>query len=136
MTVDEYFDQFNIHELTINEAQDRIETIRPILNQIVDNYQLFKNTFELLGMVSKNGTPIQVIQQTKYQLDQYEDILGDLRDELQLNDVMLRNWESGFADFPSEKDGKPIWYCFEPHEQNISHYHDFSLGCSWRKAIE
>ena len=47
----------------------------------------------------------------------------------------LKNVEEGVVDFLSEKDGRPIFLCWIPDEDEISYYHEIDSGYDERKYL-
>lgn len=54
-----------------------------------------------------------------------------------LNDlgIELRDASSGLVDFPSERDGQPIYLCWNLSEDHIGHWHSRDTGFSDRQLL-
>jgi len=133
---DEYFSDFHIHSTSFEDAQQKLDQVTPVLNEIVENFRHFKDTFNNLEQVSSHNGSVSEISQTRYQLDMYEEKLGILNRSLVEQNILLRDWELARIDFGSDINGRPIWLCYQPDEQQINHYHEFNFSCDWRKSID
>ena len=49
--------------------------------------------------------------------------------------IVLRDPESGLVDFPSERDGKPVFLCWKLGEERVAFYHGSRSGMSGRKPL-
>ncbi len=69
---------------------------------------------------------------------EYWDALSTLRRELErLNGfgVLLRDPETGLVDFPSTRDGNPVFLCWRLGEQRVGYWHGGHSGFAGRKPI-
>jgi hypothetical protein len=49
--------------------------------------------------------------------------------------ILLRDPETGLVDFPSERDGRPVYLCWRLGEERVSHWHDLESGFAQRKPL-
>jgi hypothetical protein len=49
--------------------------------------------------------------------------------------ILLRDPETGLVDFPSEREGRPVYLCWRLGEERISHWHDLESGFAGRKPL-
>lgn len=47
--------------------------------------------------------------------------------------VQLRDLQMGLVDFPSRRDGRPIWLCWRLSDPELAHWHGTDEGFSTRK---
>jgi hypothetical protein len=47
--------------------------------------------------------------------------------------VQLRDLQQGLVDFPSQRDGRPIWLCWRLSDPELAHWHGTDEGFSSRK---
>lgn len=62
----------------------------------------------------------------------------DLRAELEWlagHGVLLRDAEEGLVDFPSERDGQPMYLCWRLDEAGIGWWHDLTSGFVGRRPL-
>ncbi len=49
--------------------------------------------------------------------------------------VVLRDPETGLVDFPSERDGRPVFLCWQLGEGRVAHWHDPEAGFAGRRPL-
>jgi hypothetical protein len=74
------------------------------------------------------GAPGRVVSEAFLQLQR---TLG----ELQEMEVVLRDLERGLVDFPSMRDGREVYLCWEAGETEIEFWHDIDAGYGGRKPL-
>jgi hypothetical protein len=74
------------------------------------------------------GAPGRVVSEAFLQLQR---TLG----ELQAMEVVLRDLERGLVDFPSMRDGREVYLCWESGETEIEFWHDIDAGYGGRKPL-
>jgi hypothetical protein len=55
--------------------------------------------------------------------------------ELQEGEIVLRDLERGLVDFPSLRDGREVYLCWEEGEQEIGFWHDLEGGYAGRQPL-
>ena len=55
--------------------------------------------------------------------------------ELQAMEVVLRDLDRGLVDFPSIRDGREVFLCWEEGEDEISFWHDLDSGYGGRRPL-
>jgi hypothetical protein len=55
--------------------------------------------------------------------------------ELQEMEVVLRDLERGLLDFPSVRDGREVYLCWEEGEDTIGYWHDLDTGYGGRRPL-
>jgi hypothetical protein len=43
---------------------------------------------------------------------------------------------SGHVDFRGEYEGRPVFFCWSPEEQSVTHVHALGLDCRYRESVE
>ena len=56
--------------------------------------------------------------------------------ELQEMGVVLRDLDRGLADFPSLRDGREVYLCWEEGEDEVRHWHEPDTGFDGRRPLE
>jgi hypothetical protein len=56
--------------------------------------------------------------------------------ELEAMDIVLRDADHGLVDFPSMRDGREVYLCWQEGEDSVRFYHDLESGFAGRKPIE
>jgi hypothetical protein len=55
--------------------------------------------------------------------------------ELQAMEVVLRDLDRGLVDFPSIRDGREVFLCWEQGEDEIGYWHDLDAGYGGRRPL-
>jgi hypothetical protein len=55
--------------------------------------------------------------------------------ELEAMDIVLRDADRGLVDFPSMRDGREIYLCWQQGEEDIAFWHDPDAGFAGRRPI-
>jgi hypothetical protein len=55
--------------------------------------------------------------------------------ELQAMEVVLRDLDRGLVDFPSIRDGREVFLCWEEGEDEIGFWHDLDTGYGGRRPL-
>ncbi|MFL5782321.1 MAG: DUF2203 domain-containing protein [Thermoleophilaceae bacterium] len=55
--------------------------------------------------------------------------------ELQAMEVVLRDLDRGLVDFPSVRDGREVFLCWEQGEDEIGYWHDVDAGYGGRRPL-
>ena len=55
--------------------------------------------------------------------------------ELQAMEVVLRDLDRGLVDFPSIRDGREVFLCWEEGEDEIGFWHDLDAGYGGRQPL-
>jgi hypothetical protein len=55
--------------------------------------------------------------------------------ELQAMDVVLRDLDRGLVDFPSVRDDREVYLCWEEGEDGIAFWHDLDAGHAGRRPV-
>lgn len=99
--------------------------------------------------------------QLRASLENYDDRLGELRTpgadlggavvnawvrtiadvktvllEFHRREIQLKDLDRGLLDFPSIKEGKEVFLCWEQEEEDIEFWHDLDTGYAGRERLE
>ena len=55
--------------------------------------------------------------------------------ELQAMEVVLRDLDRGLVDFPSIRDGREVFLCWEEGEDEVAYWHDLDAGYGGRRRL-
>jgi hypothetical protein len=55
--------------------------------------------------------------------------------EFEQREIQLKDLDRGLVDFPSLRDGREVFLCWEKSEDDIEHWHDLDTGYSNRQGI-
>ena len=69
---------------------------------------------------------------------EYSDALALLKREterLSAASILLRDVETGLVDFPSERDGEPMFLCWKLGEDEVAFWHPVDTGIAGRRPL-
>ena len=55
--------------------------------------------------------------------------------ELRERGIVLRDLDRGLVDFPSERDGREVYLCWEEGEDEVGYWHDLDSGYGGREPL-
>jgi hypothetical protein len=124
--------QFSKH-YTLEEARALLPDVRQWLEGLEQGQQrlgdLDKRLAELMdGGADVGGEPA----------NQLVRVLADCKDLLQEfrgREIQIKDLERGLLDFPSLRDGREIFLCWEKEEDDIQFWHDLESGYAGREPI-
>jgi hypothetical protein len=107
-------------------VSERIERLRAARQGLTDD-----EAREALGEAAPGnggGEPGRVVSEAFLEL---RAALG----ELQGLDVLLRDLDRGLVDFPSLRDGREVYLCWEEGEHEIAYWHEPDSGYAGRRPL-
>jgi hypothetical protein len=55
---------------------------------------------------------------------------------IQRHGVVIKDVSVGLLDFPSERDGRPVFLCWKPGESAVGYWHDIEGGYAGRQPLD
>ena len=138
MTVDS---EKRTRRFTLAEANASLPLVRAITGDIVELTQSMMDRRERLQYLKQGRDPRRSdIYQDE--LDDIEQILDAdaarlkvLVDELTDLGVELKSLPEGLIDFPSTRNGRPVYLCWKYDEPEVAYWHELNAGFSGRQAL-
>jgi hypothetical protein len=65
-------------------------------------------------------------------------LMGDIRiviQEFEQREIQIKDLDRGLIDFPTLREGREVFLCWEKSEEDIDHWHDLDTGYSNRQGI-
>jgi hypothetical protein len=113
-------DQFD-HHFTEDEAKALLKELLPTIEELMTtrNRKAVGNggshaTGELLGLMQRIGLLVQQIQEAG---------------------VLVKDLDRGLLDFPSEREGRIVFLCWEYGEPELAYWHDIDAGFGGRQPL-
>jgi hypothetical protein len=116
-------DQANAAIPWVQERIDRLRAAREGLNDEEARAALTE-----AGPTNGGGEPGRVVS------DAFVEMRSALI-ELQSMEVVLRDLDRGLVDFPSVRDGREVFLCWEEGEDEIGYWHDTDAGYGGRQPL-
>lgn len=118
-------------EFTVEEANALLPTLRASLERLRSARQAVLAGSERLSAAAAADGGGAVGREVW-------EALATLRRELQAvtrRGVVLRDAESGLVDFPSRRDGRPVFLCWRLGEDRVGYWHDPESGFAGRRPL-
>lgn len=107
----------------IREWLDKLERLTSRLKQVEKRYADLLNAGADLGGPSINQW-INTLADTKCLLDEFAS-----------RQIIIKDLNRGLLDFPSLRDGREVFLCWEKDEEDIEHWHDLETGFTGREPL-
>jgi hypothetical protein len=121
---------------TLEEANDLIPTVRPILLRIQARHNListFREASQAAAQAAQHGGG-GMENGSVYVKSLYE--LGKLTLEIDSLGIQLKDYGRGLIDFPSMRDGRVVLLCWQLGEDDqIEWWHDLETGFAGRQPL-
>jgi hypothetical protein len=119
---------------TLSEAEQTLQTIRPLVEQVVGIYQeIMKDQPELWPAIQKSagngGNP--VLSRLTKSFDRLDELLHKIRD----TGVVLKDIGAGLVDFPARRGDQEVYLCWKHGESGIAFWHEIEAGFAGRQPI-
>jgi hypothetical protein len=124
---------------TVPQANRALPLVRRIAEDIVMQYGRWQEKvreFEMLTTRSRADAPDpgaerlqREVQDLATEIDGYVAELGELG-------VELKDFERGLVDFPGERDGRPVYLCWELGEPEVRFWHELDAGYLGRQPLD
>ena len=122
----------------IDEANDRITDLRPMLEQL----RADRDHIAHLQREHERGRETNGSAEHAEELAEIEDEIREIVRRMQatvsqIDDwgVTLRDIGSGLIDFPALANGRPIWLCWRLGEDDIAWWHESNTGFDSRQPL-
>jgi hypothetical protein len=128
---------------TQEEANEALETVRPLVERLVEARQRLVHAAGKLedveGRVSGNGgglDPDRVHELQERAAEAAADIAG-LVTELEAAGVQVKDLDQGLIDFPAKhpEQGDTVLLCWRLGEDEVAHWHSLEEGFAGRKPL-
>ena len=124
--------QFSKH-YTLEDARDLLPQVRQWLERLECLQQhleaLDKRVESLLRTQDDVGG--ESVNQLAKTLADCKDVLHEFR----LRQIQIKDLRRGLIDFPSLREGREIFLCWEKDEEDIEYWHDLESGYSGRERL-
>jgi hypothetical protein len=130
---------------TADEANRMLPLVRPIVADVVRQWELVHDLEQRLGAVTgrgpqRSGAAVgldaydEELAQTHAELEEEQHKLRSYVQELHDLGVQLKGFD-GLCDFPSVRDGREIFLCWRLGEPEVAFWHDLKTGFAGRQPL-
>lgn len=124
---------------SILQANRALPLVRRIAEDIVVQYRRWQEKVREFEMVTSQSTANapdpraerlqREVQELAAEIDGYIGELTDLG-------VEFKDYERGLVDFPGERDGRPVYLCWQLGEPEVRFWHELEAGFTGRQPID
>lgn len=120
---------------TLEQANRSLVLLQRIVGEVIEEYDRLLRLEEQIEAAEQHNHPTR-LEQARRDLVAAVDRLQCCLEELEDIGVELRDFARGIVDFPAERDGRPISYCWMFGEQTVRHWHEVSDGFASRQPLQ
>jgi hypothetical protein len=126
---------------TLAEARAALADVRPIVERLVesraDQLALRARAAELMAVMAGNGHGTQREQAVKasQEAERAEAAIVECLHALEEIGVVVKSVDAGLVDFPSQRDGRGVFLCWQFGEPDIEYWHGLEEGFAGRKPV-
>jgi hypothetical protein len=119
---------------TLAEANAVVEQIRPWIKEILDTRQRILDRMPevwpvLARSLGNGGSPIASAVDRDYRR------IDDLYHRITAMGVEIKDVNTGLIDFPSLRDDRVVYLCWQYNEERILYWHDIEAGFAGRQPL-
>lgn len=123
---------------TPERANKALPLVKRITEDLVMSYRRWQELVERFELASLRSSGTQVdpdaavlAREVQQAAREVQEFLGELN-EL---GIECKGMEQGLVDFPGERDGVPVYWCWRRGEPEVAHWHPRDSGFAGRQPI-
>jgi hypothetical protein len=123
---------------TVEQANRMLPLVERIVRDIVVTHRDWERSvreFELAAAESRADHPSPRAEALQRETQRLAAEIQGFMGELAALDVEFKGFDLGLVDFPSERDGRPIYLCWKLGEQSIGWWHEVAEGFAGRQPL-
>ncbi len=126
---------------TVDEANKTLPLVRAIVQDITNLAHELRERHERLLRLRPNGrlqlseAHDEELQQVMGELERGQEKMEEYLRELKQLGVELKDPFSGLIDFPSLRNGRPVYLCWRLGEPEVAHWHELEAGFAGRQLL-
>jgi hypothetical protein len=109
----------------LDDLRERLARIREARQTLLRGAQLVKDRVATDGGGADGGRGYWEAQS----------VLRVEIERLAVEDIVLRDPETGLVDFPGEREGRRVWLCWRLGEDRVGHWHELDTGFIGRQPL-
>jgi hypothetical protein len=126
---------------TVAEANNALPLVRAIVRDITELAENLRDRHERLNRL-KPGDRFRLsdaheeeLRQVRAELERGQERMDEYVRELGQLGVELKDYFTGLIDFPSLRNGRPIYLCWRLGEAEVAHWHELEAGFAGRQKL-
>lgn len=127
------------HRFTLELANRSLPLVSRIVKDILETYREWQQcieAFELATAPSRVDRPSAEADALQRRAESLAAAVRGFQAELTALGVEFKGFELGLVDFPGERDGKAIFWCWKYGEPSVQFWHEVDAGFSGRQPVE
>lgn len=123
---------------TAERANKALPLVRRIVDDLVMQYRQWTELVEKFEIASLRSTPDNPDAQAEVlakEVQQAARAIQGFVAELTSLGVECKGYEQGLVDFPGERDGEPVHFCWQRGEPTVAHWHPRDAGFAGRQPL-
>ena len=124
---------------SILQANRALPLVRRIAEDIVVQYGRWQEKVREFEMVTSQSTadaPDQRAERLQREVQELAAEIDGYIGELTDLGVEFKDYERGLVDFPGERDGRPVYLCWQLGEPEVRFWHELEAGFTGRQPID
>lgn len=123
---------------TPERATQALPLIRRIVDDLVEQFGVWEELVERFEVASLRSTAEHPDPEADLLAREVQRAARDIQGfvaELTSLGVEVKNLETGLLDFPGEREGRIVYYCWQRGESTVSHWHELDAGFAGRQSL-
>ncbi len=123
---------------TPEKANRALPLVRRITDDLVMAYRRWQELLERFEVAALRSTAEQADPEAERLQREVQRAARDVQGfvaELTSLGVECKSYDAGLVDFPGERDGEPVYYCWQRGEPTVAHWHARDAGFAGRQPI-
>jgi hypothetical protein len=123
---------------TVQEANELLPTLRPLVEQILDNIRRLKSSSESAIRKGRINPDAPDLMERLRQDDEIARLVGQLKDwveEINGHGCICKGVEQGLIDFPCMLGSEVVFLCWQIGEPSVANWHCIEDGFAGRKSL-
>jgi hypothetical protein len=125
---------------SVGEANRILPLVRSIVADVVTEFRAMRDAGrERRSLEVESAGNVEAsrrIEERKNEVSERSVRIDGYLKELAELGVEVKDLERGLVDFPGERGGRPVYWCWKLGESAVGHWHDVDKGYTDRRPIE
>jgi len=129
-----YNEEKEVHTFTLSEARSLIPRLRKLLARVLSRREALADLRAEIDLARENAENNGgSVFGSLYLSNLIE--FTDAVQRVQLLGVHVKDFRNGLVDFPHEREGRIVYLCWKPDEDEITWWHEIDSGFAGRQPI-
>ena len=123
---------------TVNEANDLLPTLRPLVEQILENIRRLKAASETVIRKERLNPEAANLMERLGEDNEIARLIGQVKgwvEEINGYGCLCKGVEQGLIDFPCMLGAEVVFLCWQVGESNVGYWHRIEDGFAGRKPL-